>query len=334
MISNQRQSNIELCRIVSIILVMILHSTFNAIAREANEPSFPIYYISALSVIGVNVFVLITGYFSVTPKITSLFNMAFICFFWMLLKIFGMMCFGDRINFQQLDYQRFYFITDSNWFIPCYIGLMFMSPILNAFCSIANKRQLLGGALSLVIVQVWFDLLPPYPNLRLGSHEGYSFFSFGVIYLIGRAIRLYGLPRWLSKYSLFLYLVGSLLTALLTFKINALNIIFAYNSPLVIFSAISFFAFFLKKKLDSNIINYLAKSTLAALLGHMAFTRVYKEQFRYLYYNYSGIELVILWIFSLLFAYSVCVAIDQLRLLLWKPINSRLISRIKNNNIF
>lgn len=136
----KRQSNIELCRMASILLVMILHSTLNAIAKEAGEPSFIIYYISALSIIGVNVFVMITGYFSAVPKKTSLINLAFICFFWMLFKLASKMYLGGEITSQ-----NFFFLTDSNWFIPCYIGFLFMAPMLNAFAEVASKRQLWGG---------------------------------------------------------------------------------------------------------------------------------------------------------------------------------------------
>ena len=326
----KRQSNIELCRIFSILFVMILHSTFNAIAREAGEPSFIIYYISALSIIGVDVFVLITGYFSVIPKKTSLINLAFICLFWMLIKIICRSNLDYEINFT-----HYFFITSSNWFIPCYIGLLFMAPILNAFCDKASKKQLLGGVISLIIIQVWFDLLPPYPNLRLGSHEGYSFFSFAVLYLLGRALRLYGIPKLIKKTNLLAYLLLSLPTAWFATETKQIdNILFAYNSPLVIASAVCFFAFFVNLNFESRSINHIAKSILAVLLGHTAIMRTFNDQFRYIFHQYSGLELVGLWIFSIVLVFFACIGLDQIRLLIYKPIRSYLKKNINKDELF
>lgn len=74
----KRQSNIELCRIAAILLVLIVHTTRRSLG---NDVSFGILLLSGFSIIGVNVFVLITGYFSARPKKLSLANLLFICFF-------------------------------------------------------------------------------------------------------------------------------------------------------------------------------------------------------------------------------------------------------------
>lgn len=139
--STRRQSNIELCRIVSILLVMILHSTYNAVIVMGGG-NFLLYYISALSIIGVNVFVMITGYFSTTPKKTSLINLTFICLFWAIVKAITHLFLGLKNSYADI-----LFLTNANWFIPCYIGLIFMAPIFNAYCEKASKKQLLGGGI-------------------------------------------------------------------------------------------------------------------------------------------------------------------------------------------
>ena len=137
---NSRRSNIELCRIVSIMLVMLVHTTFATFGWEAQ--TLGIQTLAAFTIIGVNVFVLITGYFSATPKKTTLINLAFICFFWMLVRIMCRYCFGEPFKLSSL-----FFITKSNWFIPCYIGLLFLSPLLNLFCNTVSKKTLLGGGI-------------------------------------------------------------------------------------------------------------------------------------------------------------------------------------------
>lgn len=132
-----RQSNIELCRIASILLVMLVHTTHQSLG---DDMSFGALMLEAFSIIGVNVFILITGYFSATPKKTSLLNLAFICLFWVIVKVICRYEFG-----QSLDYKYAFFVTSSNWFIASYIGLLFVAPILNQFSSTVSRRTLLGG---------------------------------------------------------------------------------------------------------------------------------------------------------------------------------------------
>ncbi|MBO6255154.1 MAG: hypothetical protein J6O49_16150 [Bacteroidaceae bacterium] len=132
-----RQSNIELCRLFSILLVMLVHSTTQSLGRDV---SLGVNLLTGFSVIGVNVFVLITGYFSTMPKKSSIVNLAFICLFWMAIRVTCRYLCDEPVTFKYL-----FFITSSNWFIASYIGLLFLAPILNVACNTLSKRQLLGG---------------------------------------------------------------------------------------------------------------------------------------------------------------------------------------------
>lgn len=135
--ANTRQSNIELCRLASILLVMLVHTTQQSLGCEM---SLGALLLEGFSIIGVNVFILITGYFSAAPKKTSLINLAFICLFWMMIKV---VC---RFEFNQpLGVKYAFFITSSNWFIASYIGLLFLTPMLNVFCNTVRNRVLWGG---------------------------------------------------------------------------------------------------------------------------------------------------------------------------------------------
>ena len=84
-----RLSNIELCRIFAIICVLLVHSDFAALGGPGNldETSLGLIATECFSIIGVNVFVLITGYFSVFPKKKSLFNLSYCCFYYGMMKI-------------------------------------------------------------------------------------------------------------------------------------------------------------------------------------------------------------------------------------------------------
>lgn len=329
--ANTRQSNIELCRIASIVLVMLVHTVGSLFGGEV---SLGVDLLKAFSIIGVNVFVLITGYFSATPKKTSLINLAFICLFWMVIKVACL-----YITNEPISYKYAFFLTSSNWFIASYIGLLFTAPILNVFCKTVTKNVLWGGVIALLIIEIWFDLLPPHPKVSLGTQNGYSVFSFMILYLMARAIKLHGLPEWFKKISPFLYIGCSLLLGAIAYAIQLVgyhklpSMVFAYSNPIVILSSVAFLLTFERLSIKSSFINYISKSTLAVLLGHTSIVVLYTKQFRYLYDNFSGLQVVGYWALSIFIVFWASIAIDQIRLLLYKPIEKLMNKYIKNNEI-
>lgn len=328
-----RQSNIELCRIVSIAFVILVHSTFQSIGWDCS--SFGILLLAAFSIIGVNVFVLITGYFSTEPKKISLANLLFICLFWMIIRVAISYSLGQTVTWRD-----FFFVTRSNWFIPSYLCLLFFTPVLNTFCDSASKRVMLGVTLTLYFLEIWFDLLPPHPVISLGSQRGYSVLSFLVLYLIARYIRLYGVPRWFSKGSLAFYFFCSISLSALAFLLiklghPATRVVYSYSNPIIVLSAVSFLVTFEKMPLKENrVINHFAKSTLAVLLGQSAISFLYTNQFRFIITHYSGLKLVYLWVGVVVIVFFASIFVDQLRLLIWTPIEKKLRLVIKRNELF
>lgn len=328
-----RQSNIELCRIVSIVLVIFVHTTFQSLGWDCS--SLVILLLAAFSIIGVNVFVLISGLFSAAPKKISLAKLLFICFFWVAISVIIRYSFGLPVGWR--DY---FFVTKSNWFIPCYLCLLFFSPVLNVFCTSVDKRVLLGVTMALFFFEVWFDFLPPHPKVSLGSQRGYSVLSFIALYLLARYIRLYGVPQWFRRRSLLIYLLCSLVlsgVAFLCIKIGhpVTKWIYSYSNPLIILSSVSFLLMFERIHMEDNrIINHIAKSALAVLLGQSAITFLYCNQFRYLFTHFSSAKRIVFWVLSVAVVFVASIAVDQVRQLIWKPIDRSLRMHIKKNELF
>lgn len=328
-----RQSNLELCRLASILLVMLVHTTYTTLGTDV---SFGVMLLEGFSIIGVNVFILLTGYFSATPKKSNLINLAFICLFWMIVRAVCRYMLGEP-----LDYKYVFFITSSNWFIASYVGLLFFAPILNVFSNTVSKKTLFMCVLLLILLEIWFDWIPPTPKVRWGVQCGYSVLSFAILYLLARAIRLYGLPNWFKKYSPLIYIGCSIAFAIMMYCLvksgygtpGAVEWVMAYINPIVIVSSVAFLTMFEQFTFHSRFINYIAKSTLACLFGHIAILPLYKKQFLYIYENYTGIQVAGYWLLSVVLVLCASIAIDQIRLLLYKPIERLVITRIKNNEI-
>ncbi len=123
-----RQTNIELCRIFAIVLVVLVHSNFAWCGWPADMASLrpPMLFVEAIAIIGVNVFVFITGWFSASIKYKSIVNLLYICLFYAIIRlVIGY--FTGHFNPKYI-----LFLSSSNWFIPSYIGLLLLTPWLNA----------------------------------------------------------------------------------------------------------------------------------------------------------------------------------------------------------
>lgn len=202
------------------------------------------------------------------------------------------------------------------------------------------KRHSGWGGGILIIIEVWFDLLPPHPKVLLGTQNGYSVYSFMTLYLLARAIRLYGLPKIFKKLCPYIYVICSLILGFaayacqITHHHEAIKVVFAYSNPLVILSSVAFLMIFEKMAIQSTFVNHISKSTLAVLLGHSAIFFLYTKQFKYIYDNYSGIQVVGYWVLAITIVFCASIAIDQLRRLLYKPIEGYLKKSITQNEIF
>ncbi len=280
-----RSSNIELCRIFAILLVILYHS---ASWTQGDLCSIDTCYVPALfirgfSVIGVNVFVFITGWFGILPKRSSLINLLFIVLFWGIARVLALWGLGD------LEWRALFVISSTNWFVISYLGLMLFSPILNLFIENSSQKSLKLFLYFLFAYQTWFGWFPALPHFDV-FQGGYSFVSFVFIYMLARYLRIYGIPSFLLKFSVPIYLFLSLVIGLSAYYSIALDIhvvdyFFKYNNPLVILSSIAFFFTFYKLHVPYlKWVNYIATSTLSVLLIHEPNPahRIIKTQFEWL----------------------------------------------------
>ena len=82
----QRQSNIELLRIISILMIVIHHVLVHGIYNSVNNST--LHFIDSFVIYGVNIFLLISGYFTLNLKWKSVINLFWICSFWKLFHLF------------------------------------------------------------------------------------------------------------------------------------------------------------------------------------------------------------------------------------------------------
>lgn len=138
--------------------------------------------------LGVNCFVLITGYFMVALKFKTLSFLKTLLqtlFYSMLIFV----CFSiyDPAEAAHLDPIRYLIPSTSGlyWFASCYLALYLITPMLNRLIQLLTQRQLAS------ICIISFCGLSLIPTVTTFNPVGSNFLWFIVLYFIGGYIRLF-----------------------------------------------------------------------------------------------------------------------------------------------
>ncbi len=183
----------ELLRIVATFLILIVHADFFSIGAPAVEDmdAEPVeaYWqllFQALSVVGVNVFVLISGWFGIRTTLRGVLKLLFQCAFFAVVMYAAAISVG-RATLSDNGLLSV-LISYNNWFVVSYIGLMVLAPMLNAFVEAASRRQFELVLIAFFVFQTLYGTFAPLGN---PIARGYSTFSFIGLYLLARYVNIY-----------------------------------------------------------------------------------------------------------------------------------------------
>lgn len=290
----ERKSNLELLRVISMILIILHHYSVHG-GLLNNAGTYMNKYIGAIiytgGKIGVNIFILISGYFLINSK----FKIKKI-----LKLIFQVFCYSVAIyilyilvtkNFINVILKNVLFpITYSSyWFITTYLGLYIIFPFINSFIKNISQENLKK---LLTILFVMFSLIPTFTETT--SYMG-NFQWFVYIYMIGAYIKLYGINKikmphlkwWgIGNYAVLILMCCLHIYCRNVYKINIfkLNRIIDVNFVFPFFISIFMFLWFENLNIKNNkFINLLGKTSFAVYLIH---DNIFREEFwRYVFWT-------------------------------------------------
>ncbi len=337
-ISKPRNSNLELFRIIVMLLIVAHHYVVNSGLMPIVTADFPstkstfLILFGCWGKIGIDCFVLITGYFMCTSHITLrkglklLLQVEFykIVFFSIFLAS-GYIELTPKTIFKSIMP-----ITGLNdGFVSCYIVFFCFIPFLNILIKGMTKKQhqvLIGLCLFA------FSVLP-----QMFIPVSYSYVTwFMVVYFIAAYFRLYP-PHWSTsvKYT-GLATLGCIVASLISVRGGAqlfcalgkspsyFLFVADSNKPLAITTALCAFLFFKNLNIGySKIINTIAASAFGVLLIHAnsdAMRQWLWKDTLGCAGHYSG-NIYLHAIISVLVVYAICTFIDFIRIqLLEKPV--------------
>lgn len=336
-----RQSNIELLRIFAMFMVLVLHANFIAIGKP-NADIFsaePIrfvsqHFIESLSIVAVNVFVLISGWFGIKASIKGFFSLIFqIFFFWGIIYYVLIIVGFAPLSLKQLAECCAFGNFDQ--FLKAYMCLYILSPVLNIYirnASIDTQRNLLVA---------FYLFSSTYGFIGGGSLffvSGYGPLSFIGLYLLAQFIKqviqlengvIYNIFRKKSLHDVFVYLTFALFLTIMNIMIyigglkseRLSGMMYAYLNPIVIIESLFLLLAFTKFNIGSvKSINSIAKSCLAVYLFHSI------PQIRTLFINHirvifkeSDFAVVYILVYLILI-FLISVLLDKIRVFIWNLI--------------
>ena len=271
---NRRESNIELLRIVAMLMIVTHHVVINVsntycemYLQRSCEPPFYLY--NALVIYGVNLFVMISGYCGIRATLSKGVALYLKCVLYGMLGIVVyLLTPNNAFVWGQLE--PYIYVLSGNttwWFIRYYMFLFALSPFINIVFERCSRKEVYTLTLLLTILSVYFGWM----RHDMVNLDGYNFFNFVWIYCIGHCIRL-SQPelrsiRYVRWYALLLWVVCVVLTAWGEYH-HWSQAVFGYNNPFIVGGTIGLFVFFQSFEFQSKTVNLIAASTLGVYLIH------------------------------------------------------------------
>lgn len=311
-------------RIVATVFILITHLNFNILGKPTQVDLFssPITtilrsFIEYAVVVGVNVFILISGWFGIKATIRGGVKLLFQSAFFLSLGIVYSLIQGNNIGFASiLNVLTSYRL----WFIPAYLGLYILSPALNTFIDKCDNKTLLAVIISFYVFQTFYGYFPPFLD-TIGS--GYSTFSFIGLYILSAYLRRV-CPTHFKKKCGYLYLSMAMLNA--TLLISTLYFIPSkswitngYINPITIISSFSIMLWLSSFKLGHNkIINWISKSSFGVFLLHSALWGIYKGLIITINTQYAIPLRILLWSGVIIVFFIAGILLDKVRERIWQ----------------
>ncbi|MGY3777448.1 acyltransferase [Isobaculum melis] len=343
----KRQSNLEVLRIISMLLIILHHYSVHGNWDFQTANGFQKIFIETAAIggkIGVNVFVLISGYFLVSSKfnlkkVVMLISQIF--FYSCSILLFFKFVLHYPFSIQAIATSLLPTTFNVYWFATTYVALYLLFPYLNIFIKNISQQ---GLKHLLILSFILLSLVPGMKHLVSGMLFLNAIVWFIFLYLIAAYIRLYGQTfRCQMKH----YIWGLLLSLgfiILSFPgidyikahvplLGYLNTIYFTEMNTVPVLIISVCLFLIFNQLDLGVrpwINLIAKTTFGIYLIH---DNVLVRPFLWQQLAKNAIFLHSKWLFlhmivSVCIVFIFCCIIELIRMYCIEPIYAKLVDQV------
>lgn len=279
----ERHTGFELLRIVSMIMIVLMHIIGHGGLKDAVTPNMPLYHIYwliyALSRVSTNCFVMLSGYYMVTSKLKPSRVLRVWCevlFYSLLTYTIAVKVGCTTVSLSEMIKAFTPIASETFWFATAYLLMYFCAPLLNRVIQGIKTKKEFQRVLFVMLLMT--SVLPTvlYWSDAFLVQGGYSYLWFIVLYFIGVYIRLY--VDNVNKKACVLIYLGLALTVpatrivseLIQEKIGATTLVdnmLDYKMPVTLIMSVAFFLIFREIHIKKNILRKLIFSIAPLSFG-------------------------------------------------------------------
>ncbi len=342
---NEKSEGIELFRIVSMLMIIVLHINLcgglMGCFGQVDSKYITLWFGESSCFCCVNCFAIISGYVMAGRKLKpSKVLSTWFQVFSISAIIAGIfyIWFSEGVEPKKITDGFQPLLKSQYWYFTAYFGMMFFIPVMNAGIENIPRKTFKK---CLIIIIFLFTIVTTYERADLFRHSnGMSTFWLCVMYLIGGYFGKNGIDT--KKYSMKKSALYSILCAVI---ISAWIIIHSYNisveqgaasgqwdylyytNPVVVLQSIFMLMFFAQVKINNKtikkIIMVLGASSFSVYLIHvqpLIFDLVFRGSFKWLEeYNFFVMGLLV--ILCAVGIYIACTILDNIRLFILRLCN-------------
>lgn len=333
MVQMKRYSNYELLRLLFMYMIVFIHANAYLSGR-----TWTIFngVVNGICNMGVTCFILISGYFGLQFSLKKIWKMECMMISFSLLETLILYILMPQemqgaVLLEQLVKSFFPMITRKYWFYSCYVCLVCLSRYINNFIDKLKKEEF---AKLLGMLLLFFSVFPTIFYFEIIPDNGKGLFQMIIIYLLGRYLRIYGVPSLTKGRAIVLFCVLWLVNGIsheIPFSLGGIyHHLCKDNSITNIIMAIILFSLMGKCTFQSDMINKMAKYVFAvfALNNSLVSAVMYllKQQEVLQPSGWSGaITLIVLVMEIMIF----CILIGVLREVLVGKIENKMLNRLE-----
>lgn len=329
---NNRNSNIDMIRIVAMLLVVALHCMdYGGFIKLSEANLFLSLFVSlnhTISICAVNCFALISGYLLTDckkrwNKLAGLW--VEVCFYSAFFAVLFNIVFPKKVTLLSVCKSFFPISTNQYWYFTAYVGLFFLMPTLNAIVTFRSEQEFKKDIFNVVLLFSLYAFFIKDDIFFL--NRGFSVWWLAIVYILGAGIKKYRMEERFSRQTLQLLLISDvLITSVLKllmqkYGINIWGRLYSYNAPNIIFMAVVLFMLFLKIDFKNFLLKekglrILSSATFGVYLIHN--NNYFNDLvFKNIFINVptdNVIIFILCFYFSIASVYATCTVIELLRI--------------------
>lgn len=335
---NNRNYSIDILRIISMLMIVSLHFfSYNSAVTEIDSFSatgFLKHILHSVSLISVNCYILISGYYIHKFKFSLYKLLKILCevlFYSIILYLLFLQTNLAHLTVKELLLAATPTLTRQYWFVTTYVGVYILSPIISDVINLLDRKiHSLIIFCGFILFVVYYNFFFFCDNLNFGGSTGIVWFIY--LYFCASYIQRYNVgkgKRNVLRYILCAFLaLGSEVPFILLYVFTKRSIFFegatifnsVYNSIFVFISSILFFVIFTNMRLDfksihiKKMISFLAKGSFAVYLIHEnKYMRIFLWNTMAINISYGPLTFVAYWMISVISIYIFCATVDWIR---------------------